>query len=118
MNYKLLFPTYRNRYLFIKSRLKTYGNRKLNHVLNLGTGEGDYDPMISESVESLVSCDINPKDVNFAQELNKAYGNIDYRVENALDLSFDKESFDLIISVDVMEHVGDPEQMLIENFLG
>lgn len=114
MNYKLLFPTYRNRYLFIKSRLKTYGNRKLNHVLNLGTGEGDYDPMISESVESLVSCDINPKDVNFAQELNKAYGNIDYRVENALDLSFDKESFDLIISVDVMEHVGDPEQMLVE----
>ena len=114
MNYKLLFPTYRNRYLFVKSRLKTYGNRRLANVLNLGTGEGDYDPMISASVEKLVSCDINPKDVNFAQELNKEFGNIDYRVENALDLSFQDASFDLIISVDVMEHVGDPEQMVKE----
>lgn len=114
MNYKLLFPTYRNRFLFVKSRLKTFGNRKLANVLNLGTGEGDYDHMISSSVEKLVSCDINPKDVNFAQQLNKDIVNIDYRVEDALNLSFKNDSFDLIISVDVMEHVGDPEQMIKE----
>jgi 2-polyprenyl-3-methyl-5-hydroxy-6-metoxy-1,4-benzoquinol methylase len=114
MNYKLLFPTYRNRYLFVKSRLKSFGNRRFGNVLNLGTGEGDYDPMISSKVERLVSCDINPKDVSFAQNLNKAFENIDYRIENALDLSFKANSFDLIISVDVMEHVGDPEQMVKE----
>lgn len=114
MNYKLLFPTYRNRYLFVKSRLKTFGNRKFRNSLNLGTGEGDYDPMIASAVENLVSCDINPGDVAFAQELNREVSNLDYRVENALDLSFPNASFDLIVSVDVMEHVGDPEQMVKE----
>lgn len=114
MNYKLLFPTYRNRYLFVKSRLKTFGNRKFRNSLNLGTGEGDYDPMIASAVENLVSCDINAGDVAFAQELNKDIANADYRVENALDLSFPDKHFDLIVSVDVMEHVGDPEQMVKE----
>lgn len=114
MNYKLLFPTYRNRYSFIRKCLSTYSSQSFNQGLNLGTGEGDYDPMIAAEVNQLTSCDINPNDVAFAQQLNQHVSNVDYRVENALDLSFEQERFDLIISVDVMEHVGDPEQMLKE----
>ena len=86
----------------------------LEKILNLGTGEGDYDPMIAAQTEQLISCDINQADVEFARALNVHVPNLHYRTENALDLSFDEEQFDLIVSVDVMEHVGNPKKMLEE----
>mgnify|MGYP002624936234 FL=1 len=115
MNYKLLFPTYRNRYLFVQNYLKYISHANpVGHALNLGTGEGDYDPMIAAHCEQLVSCDINAQDVDFAKSLNQQVKNLRYRVENALDLSFPDNSFDLIVSVDVIEHVGQPQRMLEE----
>ncbi|GAB4258238.1 MAG: hypothetical protein Kow0027_25710 [Saprospiraceae bacterium] len=115
MNYKLLFPTYRNRYLFVKQNLRRFCEaRKPARVLNLGTGEGDYDPMIAACCQQLISCDINEADIAWARELNREVPNLEYRVENALELSFEDDSFDMLISVDVMEHVGQPEQMTRE----
>ncbi|MCB0640571.1 MAG: methyltransferase domain-containing protein [Phaeodactylibacter sp.] len=115
MNYKLLFPTYRNRYLFVRNQLRAYQPADgFPRVLNLGTGEGDYDPMILPAAQELVSCDINERDIQFARQLNAGLEHLEYRVENALDLSFPDNSFDLVISVDVLEHVGQPEQMVAE----
>jgi 2-polyprenyl-3-methyl-5-hydroxy-6-metoxy-1,4-benzoquinol methylase len=114
MNYKLLFPTYRNRYLFIKNCLRKYEGNGFTNALNLGTGEGDYDPMIALSCKKLTSCDINENDIAFASKLNEGLKNTEYRVENALDLTFGQSSFDMLVSVDVMEHVGEPEKMTSE----
>ena len=115
MNYKLAFPTYRNRYRFVRDGLANYlGARRVERALNLGTGEGDYDPMIAPYCESLVSCDINRADIDFARELNKELPNVTYRVEDALNLSFPAAHFDLLISVDVLEHVGRPARMIQE----
>jgi len=115
MNYKLLFPTYRNRYLFVRRNLErlTQGQR-FEKALNLGTGEGDYDPMISTFCEKLISCDINEQDIAYASQLNSGLDNVTYRVEDALNLSFPDNHFDLITSVDVIEHVGKPERMIEE----
>lgn len=115
MNYKLLFPTYRNRYLFVKRNLERLAKeKKFDRILNLGCGEGDYDPMIAARCAELVAVDINREDIEYARELNKNVANLRYDVDNALNLSFADASFDLIISVDVMEHVGRPEVMLRE----
>lgn len=115
MNYKLLFPTYRNRYLFIKENLLQFGtHRKFLKTLNLGTGEGDYDPMIAAQSEQVIACDINENDINFARQMNAGVPNLDYKLEDALNLSFPDGAFDLLISVDVMEHVGRPERMTEE----
>lgn len=116
MNYKLLLPTYRNRYLFIEKCLKAQVKKHgaFASVLNLGTGEGDYDRMIAPYCEHLIGCDINPEDIAFAKALNKDISNLDYRVENALELSFPDNHFDLVISVEVIEHVGQPERMIEE----
>ena len=115
MNYKLLFPTYRNRYQFIQQRLAHFGQgRSFDHILNLGTGEGDYDAMIAPYGKRLTACDINADDVAFAQQLNTDISHLSYKVENALSLSFGDNSFDLITSVDVIEHVGQPAQMIDE----
>lgn len=116
MNYKLLFPTYRNRFLFVRNHLRQFAaeQRRFSSALNLGTGEGDYDGMIAPFCERLFACDINEQDVAFAQNLNREVPNLHYGVENALELSFPDASFDLLISVDVLEHVGRPERMMEE----
>lgn len=115
MNYKLLFPTYRNRYLFIKENLEKFGGkRKFDHALNLGTGEGDYDPMIANYCNRLTGCDINENDIAFASAMNQTVPNLSYQIEDALNLSFANDTFQLITSVDVMEHVGKPARMTQE----
>jgi len=115
MNYKLLFPTYRNRYLFIRRNLKKYGHSKpFKNALNLGTGEGDYDPMIAAASSKLTACDINENDVAFAKNMNGHIQNIFYKIENALELTFPENTFDLLTSIDVMEHVGQPKRMTEE----
>lgn len=112
MNYKLLFPTYRNRHHFVKKALQQYG--RFDKGLSLGTGEGDYDAMIANYCGHLIGCDINEQDVAFAKALNQSAKNLDYQVENALELSFNNNSFDLLVSVEVIEHVGKPAQMIQE----
>ncbi len=116
MNYKLLFPTYRNRYRFIREHLEQFSkeHRHFQQGLNLGTGEGDYDQMIATYCTALTACDINPADVAFARQLNSQLSQLKYQVENALDLSFPDACFDLLTSVDVIEHVGQPERMMEE----
>lgn len=115
MNYKLLFPTYRNRYLFVRRNLAKWSQkRSFEHALNLGCGEGDYDPMIASYCQKLDSVDINEADVNFARLSNQAVDNIEYRVDNALKLKLSDNSIDLLVSVEVLEHVGKPEVMVQE----
>ncbi len=112
MNYKLLFPTYLNRYRFVQNALKKYS--PFGQGLSLGTGEGDYDATIAKHCKHLIACDINEQDVAFARALNRNVKNLDYQVENALELRFGKDAFDLLVSVEVIEHVGKPQQMMQE----
>jgi SAM-dependent methyltransferase len=115
MNYKLLFTTYRNRYLFIRENLQQFGsNKRFGEALNLGTGEGDYDPMIAAACTKLIACDINENDVAFAKSMNAEVPNLHYKIEDALNLSFPSNTFQLLTSVDVMEHVGKPQRMTEE----
>lgn len=115
MNYKLLFPTYRNRYLFIQRNLERLSRKhRFERGLNLGAGEGDYDGMIARYCDHLISCDINEQDINYARALNAAVPSLEYRVEDALNLSFEDNTFDLLVSVEVIEHVGRPERMIEE----
>ncbi len=115
MNYKHIFPTFRSRYNFVRDRLKVlsqYG--PFQKGLNLGTGEGDYDKMIAGYCSQLTAVDINEADVNFARQMNKETKNLDYRVDDALKLSFADNAFDLLISIEVIEHVGKPDVMMKE----
>lgn len=115
MNFKFLFPTFRNRYVFVRSRVMQLAqNQHFEKALNLGTGEGDYDRMLAGYCNSLVACDVNEEDIAHGRALNKGVMNLQYEVNNALDLSYGDASFDLLVSCEVIEHVGRPEKMVQE----
>lgn len=115
MNYKLLFPTYRTRFLYLETTLdRLRENGKLGRTLHIGSGEGDYDRLIRSAVESLVAGDINQEDVEFARRLNEDLPDIEYKTFDALALPFESRSFELVIAIDVLEHVASADQMMQE----
>ena len=115
MNFKLLFPSFRNRYVFVRGKIKQLAqNQHFDTALNLGTGEGDYDRMIAGYCRELIGCDVNEEDLAHARALNKGVLNLRYEPNNALALSYPDAVFDLLVSCEVIEHVGRPEQMVRE----
>lgn len=112
MNYKLIFPTYRTRWLFLKDILAQCQHTE--RLLHIGTGEGDYDRMLANFAESVVACDINEIELAFASELNRDVENLEYQVQDAQSMSYEDESFDLVVAIDVVEHVLDSEAMIRE----
>jgi ubiquinone/menaquinone biosynthesis C-methylase UbiE len=87
---------------------------KIERVLNLGTGEGDYDRMLAAYAVDMVGCDVNEDDIRYAAEMNKDVANLRYETNNALDLTYPAGNFDLVVSSEVLEHVGDPATMIKE----
>lgn len=118
VNFKFLFPTFRNRYVFVRSRLIKYADNFGSGTagLNLGTGEGDYDRMIAGYCAELTGCDVNEEDLVHARAINAGVMNLKYEVNNALELSYPDNSFDLVVSCEVLEHVGKPEKMVQEMY--
>lgn len=113
MNFKQYFPTFRNRYRFVQRTLQST-QRRFERGLNLGTGEGDYDQMLASFCDTLIGCDVNEADLQHAAQLNRNVPNLHYELNNALALSYPNAYFDLLVSSEVIEHVGQPAQMLRE----
>jgi 2-polyprenyl-3-methyl-5-hydroxy-6-metoxy-1,4-benzoquinol methylase len=115
MNYKLLVPTYRTRHRFVDVALtRAAARRPLGRVLNLGSGEGDYDRAIKRVCRELHSCDVNASDVAFARAANAGVDGIHYAVEDGEALSYEDGFFDAVVCVEVVEHVSDARRLLSE----
>jgi SAM-dependent methyltransferase len=70
--------------------------------------------MIASHCTQLIGCDVNEEDLAHARSLNNQVPNLRYELNNALELSYADASFDLIVSCEVIEHVGQPEKMVQE----
>lgn len=115
MNHKLLFPTYRRRYQFVREALAaTKAKGAIARMLNLGCGEGDLDAMLAQDASALDCCDINAGDVAYAERLNADLPGVRYQVEDAACLSYPDAVFDVVVCTDVIEHVEDPQALLAE----
>src|SRR5439155_23134067 len=108
VNLKLLVPSYRTRYLLIQrlfARLSADG--PIPRAFNLGTGQGEYDYMVKGFCRELHACDINVRDIEHAKELNRDQTGIIHAVQDAQALTYPTDFFDVVLSVDVIEHVQD-----------
>jgi len=81
------------------------------HILEIGCGHGDVTrEYIAPNCASVVATDIVNR---FRAE--ETSGNISFQLEDALDLSFPEETFDGVISIDVIEHVEDDTRFIRES---
>lgn len=113
MNYKLIFPTFRRRFHFVRDELRKLGIIN-GRAINIGTGEGDYDHVIAKHVTQLTSTDINEDDVSFARFSNSDVPNVRYEIQDATALTYDDGTFDLAVCLEVIEHVDDSQKLLEE----
>lgn len=85
-------------------------------VLDFGCGSGYGTKMISANADHVIGVDISGDAVEFAKE-NYGAPNLDFLkiepVENAL-LPFASDSFDVVLSFQVIEHVGNVDSYLAE----
>ncbi len=105
---KLLLPSFRTRYVRIFAALSRHlEGQRLGRMLNIGCGEGDYDPEILRHCERLDAGDINPDDVAYSRRVNPD-PRITYQPMDVgrLERSFEPGTFDGALCIDVLEHVG------------
>ncbi len=72
-------------------------------VLDIGCGNKPYHPVFEGLIDRYVGCDVVQSDKNMVDVICPA-----------TNLKFSDDSFDTVFSTQVMEHVDDPEKMLME----
>lgn len=83
-------------------------------ILDLGVGNGTLLRMLKENgYDNLSGLDVSEKAINNAKKLVPS---VDFVNEKASDMSFDDESFDAVIGLEILEHVEKPQEVLKEVF--
>ncbi|MCK4905123.1 class I SAM-dependent methyltransferase [bacterium] len=81
------------------------------NILEIGTGKGYFTIELAKEGYSFTSIDISEKEQEFAR-LNLAYlglgKQVNFKIDNAEDLSFKNESFDVIFAINTIHHFTSP----------
>lgn len=107
----------RNPYVFARYRLVTRlaGNGvKGKSLLDVGCGDGVLSWKLAKIGANVTGIDNAESAIKFAR--NKCAGNksLDFRVGSAYELPFPDDSFNYLVSTELIEHLGEPEKMLSE----
>tara|TARA_A100001011_G_C14231221_1_gene808918 strand:- start:2 stop:742 length:741 start_codon:yes stop_codon:yes gene_type:complete len=106
---------------YITKQIKTHFNCEYNDlkpftglkILDIGCGGGLLTEPMALLGASVVGVDPVEKNIKVAKLHSKKSGlNIDYRVSTAEKLLNEKEFFDVILNMEVVEHVPNPQQYL------
>ena len=74
-------------------------------VLDIACGNGYGARAVASKVKNIIGADIDEAVINKARELSKEYSNINFQVDDVTNLSFNDEIFDVVLSMETIEHV-------------
>lgn len=91
-------------------------NKLTNLVaLDVGSSTGIIDSILAKSFKKVTGTDIDKKAVSFAKkEFGRKSKNLSFKVEDAMKLSFKKNTFDVVICTQVYEHVPNSQKLFDE----
>jgi len=96
-----------HRYAFAK---RLVGDK---NILDAACGEGYGSYILSDSAKSVTGIDIDADSINHASSRYQKQ-NLEYLNASCLDLPFEDQSFDVIVSFETLEHLAEQEQMISE----
>jgi 2-polyprenyl-3-methyl-5-hydroxy-6-metoxy-1,4-benzoquinol methylase len=84
-------------------------------ILDVGCGEGVLTAKWADRLRGgrIVGIDLEDSKLQ-AEWMQRQRSNLEYRVEDATDLSFADDEFDMAAAIEVLEHVPDPERTVAE----
>lgn len=88
-------------------------NLKKLTVLDIGSSTGIIDSVLAKNFKKVLGTDIDKNAVSFAKK-NFGSKNLEFKVEDAMKLSFKNNSFDVIICSQIYEHVPDSTKLFSE----
>ncbi len=91
----------------------TPGDLSRKRVLDHGCGDGVLSAMLAAKGARVAGLDTSRVGLEFAQERTAGLG-IDYQCGSAYQLPYTDDTFDTILSTQVIEHLDAPESMLAE----
>lgn len=93
----------------MKKILHTLNPKITDSVLDLGCGVGDYTKAINEYTQNVIGIDLS------TSEAEKKYTGINFCSHDLnTPLPFDDASFDILVSINLIEHLQDEKQFLEE----
>lgn len=83
-------------------------------VLDVGCGDGKYSLAWKQlGARTVTGVDFSEKAISIANERVRDFG-VDYKIDNALNLSIDDNAFDIVYCYGVLHHTADPKQGISE----
>ncbi len=83
---------------------------KPRSILDAGCGEGETIARLRDILPAkVVGIDINQESINFARN---RFPNLTFLVEDIYDIQYDANTFDLVLCLEVLEHLTDPAKAL------
>jgi 2-polyprenyl-3-methyl-5-hydroxy-6-metoxy-1,4-benzoquinol methylase len=83
-------------------------------VLEIGCGRGGFASYLASRGARLTAADFSPAAVEIASEVLSNFPEAEAMVADVLEIPFPDDSFDLVVSLETLEHVPDPDQGLRE----
>lgn len=89
--------------------------QNLGKVLELGCGTGLYTETIQKISEEITATDFSEEMIRAAKQKRGHLDHVTFKQANALELQFDKESFDTVIMANLIHIIEDPEKAIKES---
>jgi ubiquinone/menaquinone biosynthesis C-methylase UbiE len=99
----------------VRDILRQIESDNIKNVLEIGCGIGLVSSYLANEYGiDVYGTDFDPEEIQLAKQLNNERDNLHFKVEDAADLSFADNSFDLAISQNVFHHIPNWQKAVSE----
>jgi ubiquinone/menaquinone biosynthesis C-methylase UbiE len=88
-------------------------------ILEIGCGRGGFTRYLMQhylSIGKVYACDYAESAIRIGEEKMPSTGKLTWQKEDIMALSFNDETFDIVVSCETVEHVPDPKKAIFELF--